>query len=113
MFLEKRFLAELGEAVLFEVVHGACPDSPDVDAAAWGERMGLVVTPFPANWERYGRAAGKLRNLEMANYAVACRGPAALLAVWDGESPGTANMIAHAVERGLHVVVKRVKKGRS
>ena len=42
---------------------------------------------FPANWNRHKRAAGAIRNQEMAEYADA------LIAVWDGESKGTAHMI--------------------
>lgn len=45
---------------------------------------------FPAEWNVNGvfiKGAGHIRNRQMANYATA------LLAFWDGESPGTKNMI--------------------
>ena len=47
----------------------------------------LKCTVFPANWELHGRKAGILRNREMAFYADR------LIAIWDGKSRGTLNMI--------------------
>ena len=41
----------------------------------------------PADWNKHGRAAGPIRNREMAKYADAA------VIVWDGESNGTRNMI--------------------
>lgn len=41
---------------------------------------------FPADWEAHGKAAGPIRNKQMAEYADA------LLLIWDGESRGSANM---------------------
>lgn len=55
-----------------------------------GERLALdralPLKQFPADWNTHGKAAGFIRNLEMANYADA------LVLVWDGASPGAANM---------------------
>jgi hypothetical protein len=65
--------------------------------------MGLPCRVFPAEWSSHGRSAGVLRNRRMAEYADA------LVAVWDGRSRGTANMIREAGERGLAVYVHRVK----
>ena len=48
-------------------------------------------------WNRYGRKAGILRNRKMAKYADA------LIAVWDGLSRGTANMIAEMEALGKPV----------
>ena len=41
---------------------------------------------FPADWDKFGKAAGHIRNKEMADYADA------LLLIWDGESRGSKNM---------------------
>lgn len=51
-------------------------------AADWG----MDVKRFPADWDTHGKAAGHIRNKQMAEYADA------LLLVWDGESRGSANM---------------------
>lgn len=76
-----------------------------VDAAAKqfaSERMQLDHQEVEAAWDEHGRAAGPIRNEEMAGYADA------LVAVWDGESSGTRNMIVTALDHGLDVYVKQV-----
>lgn len=73
-------------------------------ADALGERYakdrGYKLKIFPADWVKYGRRAGPIRNREMAEYADA------LLAYWDGKSRGTQNMIEEARARGLKVSIK-------
>ena len=41
---------------------------------------------FDADWETHGKAAGPIRNAQMAKYADA------LLLIWDWKSKGSANM---------------------
>jgi hypothetical protein len=62
----------------------------------------LPLRVFPADWKSHGKAAGVIRNIEMAQNADA------LVALWDGQSKGTAHMIRIAKERGLKVYVHRV-----
>lgn len=65
-----------------EIVTG-CADGVDRSA------RGLTAIPvkiFEADWISYGKAAGPIRNREMAKYADK------LLLVWDGESRGSRNM---------------------
>jgi len=57
------------------------------------------LTIFPADWDKYGKAAGSIRNKEMAEYADS------LIAFWDGKSKGTKNMIDLAIAHGLSVRV--------
>lgn len=72
-------------------------------ADALGERYaqerGLQVELHPADWDAYGRAAGPKRNEQMAEVADA------LIAFWDGQSRGTANMINVARKKGLKAFV--------
>lgn len=56
---------------------------------------------YEADWETHGRAAGPIRNRKMAENADA------LIAIWDGKSRGTKNMIETAEKKGLLVYVKR------
>jgi hypothetical protein len=60
---------------------------------------GIPCRRFPANWSAHGKAAGPIRNREMAAHAEA------LIAIWDGSSRGTANMVHEAEARGLRVFV--------
>ena len=69
-----------------EVVSG-CARGPDSLGELWAIRAGIPVHKFPAEWGRFGRAAGHYRNSEMASYADAA------IILWDGESRGTLGMI--------------------
>ena len=92
-------IAESGIQIT-ELVHGA---ARGIDSAAgeWAERNNMPVKVFPADWGQHGRAAGPIRNRQMAEYADA------LIAVWDGNSRGTKNMIETAERLGLRVHVHR------
>lgn len=48
------------------VYHGKCPTGADAIADRIARELGFVVIPFPADWDRYGNAAGPKRNREMA-----------------------------------------------
>jgi len=52
---------------------------------------------FPADWDTHGRAAGPIRNKQMAEYGDA------LLLIWDGESRGSANMKSNMKKLGKPV----------
>lgn len=73
-----------------------------------GERYaiskGYEVARFPANWGKFGKAAGYKRNEQMAQNADA------LVAFWDGSSRGTKHMIDLAHKYNLRVRVKRYQK---
>lgn len=75
-------------------------------ADALGERYAkehdILLRVYPADWELHGKAAGLIRNREMAMNAEA------LVAFWDGESPGTRHMIDTAKKMGLRVRVVRI-----
>ena len=83
-----------------EVIHGA---ARGIDSAA-GEALAGVwpITSVPAEWGIYGNSAGPIRNRKMAGMADA------LIAIWDGKSRGTKNMIDVAKSSGLKVFVFRI-----
>lgn len=87
-----------------EVVSGGAP-GVDSLAETWAAQNGIPVKQFPADWNRYGRKAGPIRNTEMAGYAEA------LIAVWDGRSKGTRNIIQLVRRRGLKVFVYLIGNG--
>lgn len=78
-------------------------------ADALGERFandrGYHLKIFPADWIKYKRSAGPIRNKQMAEYAAESeRG--ILIAFPMGESRGTRNMIEEAkkLELEVHVI---------
>lgn len=75
----------------------------DTLGEVWALANNIPVEAFPADWSQHGRAAGPIRNKQMAEYADA------LIAIWDGESKGTANMIQQARNKRLNVFIYLVK----
>ena len=67
----------------------------------YAQERGLYLDAHPADWDKNGRAAGPIRNKEMAEIADA------LIAFWDGASRGTKNMIDTAKSKGLKVAIVR------
>lgn len=82
------------------VVSGAARGA-DTAGEEWAEANGIPVESMPASWNEHGKAAGAIRNAEMA------RNADALIALWDGESPGTRDMIERAKAHGLRIYVHR------
>ena len=89
-----RLVAERGKPS--HVIHGAARGA-DSFADLWAHSNRVRVTPFPANWRENGRAAGAIRNAQMA----ALR-PDLVIAFPGGR--GTADMMARAEAAGLEVV---------
>ncbi len=81
-----------------EIVSGAA-SGIDRLGELWAEKNEIPIYRFPAQWETYGKSAGPKRNKEMAAYGDA------LLAIWDGKSPGTRNMIENMTREGKPVKV--------
>ena len=85
-----------------EVVSGGA-GGVDKLGELWAERNRVTCRRFLANWGKYGKSAGMRRNEEMARYAVEKRG--GCIAIWDGKSVGTKNMIETAQRYGLVTAV--------
>ena len=51
-----------------EVVSGGASGA-DSGGEAWAKKRGLPIVRFMADWENNGKAAGPIRNRQMANYA--------------------------------------------
>jgi len=84
-----------------EIVSGGAK-GVDESGEKWAKIVGNKITTFPANWQKYGKKAGYIRNYQMADYADA------LIAIWDGKSKGTKHMIDIAIEKELMVFVHEV-----
>ena len=100
-----------------EIVSG-CANGPDTLGEQWALENGIRVEPFEADWnditvpgakvktnkwgKKYNALAGFQRNERMAEYADV------LIAIWDGKSHGTADMIKRAKNHGLFVLEYKV-----
>lgn len=100
---------------LTEIIQGGAR-GVDKQAKLYAKNNNIKCKEFPAKWEdfsepcrkrkKYGREynslAGHKRNQKMANYADA------LIAIWDGKSPGTKDMIRRANKNNLKIFVYEV-----
>jgi hypothetical protein len=68
----------------------------------WAVQNGVPCLRFPADWNKHGKSAGYKRNELMADNADA------LIALWDGVSPGTKHMIDIARRKNLRVYVQLI-----
>lgn len=81
---------------LAEVVSGGAQgvDTSAERFASWSRKKFVL---FPADWNTHGKAAGPMRNRQMAEYADA------LLLIWDGRSGGSRNMRQEMLRLGKPV----------
>ena len=85
-----------------EIVSGGA-QGVDKIGEDYGNVWSLPVKIFPADWKQHDKAAGPIRNEEMAQYADV------LVAFWDGKSKGTRDMINRALNHNLEVHVYIMK----
>ncbi len=107
VFLDK-FISDRGyknEDV--EIISGGASGT-DALAKRYAENNGLKYTEFPAEWDKYGRKAGYIRNRKMHEYIaqVPCR---VCIAFWDGESKGTQHSFSLAKEFDNELVVDKFR----
>lgn len=81
-----------------EVVSGKARGADSL-GEEWAAHNDIPVSSFPADWNKYGKSAGYIRNSAMADEA------GALVAFWDGKSKGTKHMIDLALGKRLYVYV--------
>lgn len=74
-----------------------CALGVDLAGRDWAVAVGLPVRYFDANWEKFGRSAGPIRNRAMARF-----GEAAIL--FPGRR-GTRSMMAEAEKHGLKIIL--------
>lgn len=84
-----------------EVVSGGAY-GPDKLGEEWATKHRIPIKQFLPDWKSFGKGAGMIRNGQMADYADA------LIAIYDGKSRGTANMIQRATKQNLKVYVKTI-----
>ena len=79
-------LAPYLDAVDLVVSGGA--SGADFLGAKWATINNIETLIFPANWEKFGKKAGFIRNVDIIKSCDFC------IAFWDGTSRGTAHSIS-------------------
>ena len=89
-----------------EVISGGCSGIDFLRENYCISNANAKLTKFPTDWDKYGKAAGPIRNREMAKYGDA------LLLIWDGKSRGSANMKLEMEKLGkpIYEVILRCNK---
>lgn len=80
---------------------GGCRGA-DLLGERFAKESGFGIEHYPANWQKFGKSAGVKRNLQMAK---ACD---MVICFWDGESRGTASMLAYAEKFNKPLHIKRI-----
>ncbi len=81
----------------------------DTLAERYAAENGIQIQVFPAEWNKYGKAAGPIRNKAMLEYAQ--EEIPVVAAFWDGKSRGTGNMLKQAKAAGAecHIITYQRK----
>jgi hypothetical protein len=85
------------------VIQGECR-GVDLTAKSVAQALGFEVECYPADWDKYGKAAGPIRNKQMLEEGK----PDIVVAFHDDidRSRGTKNMLKQAEEAGIPTEVK-------
>lgn len=86
-----------------EIISGKA-SGPDSYGEIWAEINNIPIKGFPADWKKYSKAAGHIRNKEMAIYADKA------IIFYDGESKGTQNMIDEMNKLGKPYILYVMEK---
>ena len=92
--LTSKDLQKLDALPISEVISGCAP-GVDRCGEEYASKHGLSLSRFPADWTSHGRAAGPIRNKQMAEYADA-------VALFPG-GRGTESMHKEATKAGIKV----------
>jgi len=79
-----------------EIVSGGATGADSL-GEKYATEHGYQIKRFPADWAKYGNAAGPIRNREMAAYSDC------LICFWNGYSRGTKNMLDEAKKKDLTI----------
>lgn len=71
----------------------------DKDAYDIAKKAGVDIFEFPAEWNKYGKSAGPIRNRQMLDFV----GPCSILIVFDG-GDGTKGIEEEAINRNMAVI---------
>ena len=89
---------------IFTVIEGEAKGA-DLISAVTANKLNLPVERYPANWNKYNKAAGPIRNTQMLDEGK----PDGVLAFHDNilESKGTKNMVFQSLKAGIPVWISQ------
>ncbi len=85
----------------FVLLSGKCKGADQL-GERFAKENGWNIEEFPAEWRKYGRAAGPKRNKTMVEKCDA------IICFWDGKSKGTASLIQFAKQMKKTIAIKMV-----
>lgn len=97
-FLHRKCAHLIGDRKEVTIISGTARGA-DVLGERFAKLRGYKIEQHPADWGKFGKSAGYVRNEKMARVSDC------LIAFWDGKSRGTRHMIDLAKKHGLKVRV--------
>lgn len=82
-------------------VSGNCKGA-DIIGEQYARENGYTIELYPAEWKRYGKRAGHIRNKAMAEIGDY------FIGFWDGKSAGTRSMINYVYQAGKPLKIKKI-----
>ncbi len=94
-------LAKISNILANMSVGELCIVSGKARGKNWAKMNNIPIVPFPADWDKFSKRAGMIRNKQMAEYSTHC------IAILDSEAEnkGTKSMIKLAEEYKLKLRV--------
>lgn len=89
-WLDRKYIFNILDASrkYFDIsIVSGCARGADTIGIQYAEENNLELYKFPADWNKYGKRAGYLRNIEMAEFSDI------ILVFWNGKSNGSKHMI--------------------
>ena len=83
------------------ILSGGC-NGADMIGERYAHEHGYPIIRYPAEWDKYGKKAGPIRNIKMAENCDI------IICFWDGKSKGTQSLILHASKKGIPVFIKYI-----
>ena len=102
--------ALLADKIDIEIVSGGASGT-DAMAERYARERGYSLQIFPAEWSRYGKRAGYVRNREMHSY-ISTFPERGVIVFWDGQSKGTAQSLPLSKEFDNPIRVVRIDSDR-
>ena len=92
------------DITITEIISGGA-QGPDKLGERFARVFDIPCTVMKADWNRYGKSAGPIRNKEMAEECDAA------FIFWDGKSRGTKNMIDNMYKLNKPVYIRIIDNG--